>query len=289
MTIKKTDKMIQQFKNALLVLIGAFLVAVSVNFFFAPYNIIAGGVSGLAILIEGVTQGVVSKAWTLLLFDIVLLFLGLITLGKSFFFKTVLGTLALPLFIGILPTVKLSDDVFLAVIIGSIVAGVGLALVYYGHGSTGGTTVPPMILRKYFKLNVSMGLFLSDGIVVLLALGAFGWQSFFYAIIAIAISSLIVDYLETGLFRSKAVYVISDESEKIKREIYDVFGRGVTYFHGEKTFTEKKTNIVLVVVKASELQNLKEKIHSIDPNAFVIITTVSEVRGEGFIEEKQAL
>lgn len=277
------EALLQNVKNALLVLIGAFLVAVSINFFFAPYNIIAGGVSGLAILIEGVTNGVVPKAWTLLFADIILLFLGLITLGKSFFLKTALGTIALPVFIGLLPTIKLSDDVFLAVIIGSIVSGVGLALVYYGHGSTGGTTVPPMIFRKYFKLNVSVGLFLSDSIVVLLALGVFGWQSFFYAIISIAIASILVDYLETGLFRSKAVYVISDKSEEMKEAIYEVFGRGVTYFYGEKTFTGKPTNITLCVVKASELQNLKERIHEIDASAFVIVTTVSEVRGEGFL------
>ncbi|MGL4663153.1 MAG: YitT family protein [Culicoidibacterales bacterium] len=284
MTKLKSETLIHHAKNTLLVLVGAFLVAVSINFFFAPYNIIAGGVSGLAILIEGVTNGAIPKAWTLLLADAILLLLGLITLGKSFFFKTALGTLALPLFIALLPTVKLSDDVFLAVIIGSVVSGVGLALVYYGHGSTGGTTVPPMILRKYFKLNVSVGLFLSDSIVVLLALSVFGWQSFFYAIISIAIASILVDYLETGLFRSKAVYIISDQSEEIKSAIYDIFGRGVTYFYGEKTFTEKKTNIILCVVKASELQYLKETAHQIDPAAFVIVTTVSEVRGEGFLE-----
>lgn len=279
----KSAAMKQNLKNIALVLIGAFLVAVSINFFFAPYNIIAGGVSGLAILIEGVTNGAIPKAWTLLIADLVLLLLGLITLGKSFFIKTALGTLALPLFIGLLPTMKLSDDVFLAVIIGSIVSGVGLALVYYGHGSTGGTTVPPMIFRKYFKLNVSVGLFLSDSIVVLLALSVFGWQSFFYAIISIAIASILVDYLETGLFRSKAVYIISDKSNEMKEAIYEVFGRGVTYFYGEKTFSAKKTNIILCVVKASELQYLKEKVQEIDENAFVIVTTVSEVRGEGFL------
>lgn len=279
----KSEAVVQNIKNVSLVLIGAFLVAVSINFFFAPYNIVAGGVSGLAILIEGVTNGTVPKAWTLLFADVILLFLGLVTLGKSFFLKTALGTIALPVFIGILPTVKLSDDVFLAVIIGSIVSGVGLALVYYGHGSTGGTTVPPMIFKKYFRLNVSVGLFLSDSVVVLLALGVFGWQSFFYAIISIAIASILVDYLETGLFRSKAVYIISDKSEEIKEAIYDVFGRGVTYFYGEKTFTEKKTNITLCVVKASELQYLKEKVQEIDASAFVIVTTVSEVRGEGFL------
>lgn len=280
----KSETLKNHAKNILLVLVGAFLVAISINFFFAPYNIIAGGVSGLAILIEGVTNGAIPKAWTLLLADAILLLIGLLTLGKSFFFKTALGTLALPLFIALLPTVKLSDDVFLAVIIGSVVSGVGLALVYYGHGSTGGTTVPPMIFRKYFKLNVSVGLFLSDSIVVLLALSVFGWQSFFYAIISIAIVSILVDYLETGLFRSKAVYIISDKNEEIKTAIYDTFGRGVTYFYGEKTFTEKQTNIILCVVKASELQYLKETAHQIDPSAFVIITTVSEVRGEGFLE-----
>lgn len=278
----------QQMKNSFLVLVGAFLVAVSINFFFAPYNIIAGGISGLAILIESVTNGTISKALVLLLADIILLILGYVTLGKSFFLKTALGTIALPVFIALLPTVKLSDDVFLAVIVGSIISGVGLALVYYGHGSTGGTTVPPMIFKKYFKLNVSMGLFICDSAVVLIALSVFGWQSFFYAIIAIAISSLLIDYLETGLFRSKAVYIISDKSDDIKNMIYDVFGRGVTYFYGKKTFSEKETNITLCVVKASELQNLKEKVYEIDSSAFVIITTVSEVRGEGFLEGEVA-
>lgn len=276
----------QQVKNVILVLVGAFLVAVSINFFFAPYNIVAGGISGLAILIENVTQGAISKAVILFLADLILLILGYITLGKSFFWKTVLGTIALPLFIGVLPTIKLSDDVFLAVIVGSIIAGVGLALVYYGHGSTGGTTVPPMILKKYFKLNVSMGLFISDGVIVLIALSVFGWQSFFYAIISIAISSLLVDYLETGMFRSKAVYIISDQNAVVKDVIYDVFGRGVTYFYGQKTFSGKETNIILCVVKAAELQSLKEKVYEVDNDAFVIVTTVSEVRGEGFLESK---
>lgn len=279
----KAEKIKQLCLNTALVLIGAFLVAVSINFFFAPYNIIAGGMSGLAILIESVTGGAISKALVLLIADIILLGLGYVTLGKDFFFKTAIGTVSLPVFIALLPTFKLSDDVFLAVIIGSIISGVGLALVYYGNGSTGGTTVPPLIFKKYYKLNVSMGLFLSDSIVVLLALGVFGWQSFFYAIISIAITSVLVDYLETGLFRSKAVYIITDESEAIKEAIYRVFGRGVTFIHGQKTFTKQQTNITLCVIKASELQHLKEIIYECDKDAFVIITTVSEVRGEGFL------
>lgn len=282
----QTNDIKQMIKNIILILIGTFLVAVSINFFFAPYNIIAGGMSGLAILVENVSGGAISKAYLLLAIDIVLLFVGYITLGRSFFAKTALGTIALPVMIGLLPTFKLSDDVFLAVIVGSIISGVGLALVYYGHGSTGGTTVPPLIFKKYYKLNVSMGLFLSDGVVVLLALSVFGWQSFFYAIISIAITSLLVDYLETGLFRSKAVYIISEKHTEIKEAIYEKFGRGVTYFYGEKTYLKQATNITLCVVKASELQYFKEIIYEIDPDAFVIITTVSEVRGEGFLDAK---
>lgn len=279
------NKNIQQLINLTLVLVGSFMVAVSINFFFAPDKIAAGGISGLAILIENVTAGAINKSITLLFFDAILLVIGYFTLGRSFFYKTALGTISLPVFMAMLPTFRVIEgDILLVVIIGSIIAGVGLSLVYYGHGSTGGTTVPPLIFKKYFGTSISIGLFLSDATVVVMALGVFGWQSFFYSIISITITTGIIDYLETGLFRSKAVYVITDQNFKIKNRIYDTFGRGVTFIHAQKAYSQTETEMMLCVVKAVELQKLKELIYTEDENAFVIVTTVSEVRGEGFIE-----
>lgn len=270
----------KQIYNIGLVLLGSFLVAFGVNTVFVPFSIASGGVTGLGILINVVTG--LNINMVVLVLNIIMLILALIFLGFDFFIKSVVGSLAFPAFMFIIPEIPIADDLFLALVIGNVIVAIGVRVVYMGNGSTGGTTVPPMILNKYFKVSVSKGLLISDGVVVALSLFVLGYQDFVVACVSIAVFIIVFDYISVGLTRSKAVYIISEEHDKIRKEILETLDRGATYIHGAGAYNLVQKDILMVVVSTKQLIVLKKICEKIDPKAFIIINTVNEVHGEGF-------
>ena len=270
-------------KKIVFIVIAIVLLSVCVNMFLAPHNIAAGGLTGLAIILEQWLG--LERSTVIYIGNGLVLVLTFIFLGKEIFLNTAIGATLLPIFIGIIPRVTLVNDTMLSMMIGSSLFGVAVSILYYHKASSGGTAVPPLILQKYFNLSPSIGLFITDGIVVALCLIVFDVDSFFYAIASIFITAIVMNYLENGTNKKKMVYIISRFHEIITRDIINEIGRGVTLIPSQGAYDKHDKPMLLVTLCTKDYQQLLTIVDRHDKEAFMITDTVSDVHGEGFTYE----
>jgi len=270
-------------KKLLNITLAIVIIAVCVNMFLGPHNIAAGGLTGLAIILEEWLG--LSRSMVILIGNGVLIIVTYIFLGREVFINTVIGAFMLPLVIGIIPRHMLISDTMLSMIIGSAVFGVAVSILYFNNASSGGTAIPPMIFKKYFNLSTSIGLFITDGIVVILCLWVFDVDTFFYAIASIFITSAAMNYIENGTNKKKMVYIISDFYEAIADDIMKVIGRGVTIIPAMGAFEQKQKPMLMVTMDTRNYQRLLGIVNKHDSSAFMITDTVSDVHGRGFTYE----
>ncbi|AZR72199.1 hypothetical protein BBF96_01575 [Anoxybacter fermentans] len=279
------DKIRQIIIDYLGIVIGSILIAVGLIIFLIPNRIAAGGVSGLATVIYylfGFPVGIV-----MLIINIPLFLAGVKVLGKHVGFRTLFGIVVLSLATDLLTPYLpvLTKDPLLASLYGGGIVGLGLGIVFKSRGTTGGTDLIAALLHHFFPaFSIGQGLLLVDAMVIALAGIVFNAELALYAVLSIFVSSKVIDLIQEGLNLAKAVLIISDYSEEIRREILHKMDRGVTTLYGSGGYTGRKKNVLLVIVTRSEVTELKHLVHRIDPKSFVIITEVHEVMGEGFQE-----
>ena len=270
-------------KKLIYISLAIVIIAVCVNMFLGPHNIAAGGLTGLAIILEEWLG--LSRSMTILIGNGALLIVTFIFLGREVFINTVIGAIMLPLVIGIIPRYTLISDTMLSMVVGSAIFGVAVSILYFNNASSGGTAIPPLIFKKYFNLNTSIGLFLTDGIVVILCLWVFDIDAFFYAITSIFITSAAMNYIENGTNKKKMVYIISDVYEAIANDIMHDIGRGVTIIPAMGAFEQKEKPMLMVTMDTRNYQRLLSIVKERDNSAFMITDTVSDVHGRGFTYE----
>lgn len=266
-------------KQIPLVVISISLMAVGLNMFLAPHEIAAGGVSGIGILVEAAFN--IDRAIIVLILNSFLLVFALIFLGKEVFFKTVLGSLLLPLALAVVPEIMVTSDKFLSVIFGSALFGIAVSILYRIEASSGGTTIPPLIFRKYFGLNTSLGLLLTDAVIVLFSYYVFGIESFLYAIISIIITSFIMNYIETGLKKRKAMLILSEQHEQINMDITKLERKSLKIFPMPGGYAHHEENILMVVLESKDYQAVMKIVDRYDKKALVVVYNVSDVHGLG--------
>ena len=270
-------------KKLLYITIAIIILAICVNMFLGPHNIAAGGLTGLAIILEewlGLNRSIV-----ILVGNAALLVVTFIFLGREVFVNTVIGATMLPLVIGIIPRYTLINDTMLSMMVGSALFGVAVSILYFNNASSGGTAIPPLIFKKHFNLNTSIGLFITDGVVVILCLWVFDIDTFFYAIASIFITSAAMNYIENGTNKKKMVYIISDFYEAIAQDIMHDIGRGVTIIPATGAFEKKEKPMLMVTMDTRNYQRLLGIVKERDDSAFMITDTVSDVHGRGFTYE----
>ncbi len=269
--------------NALSVLIGVLLITISINSFFLKLKIAPGGVSGLATVIHYLTGFSVGSI--VLVLNIPLFIAGFIAFGKRFSVKTLIATILLSFFLdNTLWLPQITDDMLLASLFGGIVMGLGMALVFKGNATTGGTDILARVVNKYFPaFNVGEQLFVIDGFVVIFAMCVFrNFDVGLYAIITIWLSAKIIDLVFTGVGFAKAMFIISDNGDEIGSRILSEVGRGVTGVNGEGLYSGTGKKVLLTVVDRRQIPVIKAIAKSIDKKAFIIVTDAREVLGEGF-------
>lgn len=259
------------------------ILAVCVNMFLAPHEIAAGGLTGLAIILESWLG--FGRSTIIYIGNAIVLVLAYFFLGKEVFLNTVIGAILLPVFISFVPRYMLISDIMLSVVIGSALFGIAVSILYHNKASSGGTAIPPLILQKHFNLSPSIGLFITDGIVVFLCLLVFDVDKFFYAILSIFITSAAMNYIENGANKKKMVYIISQHHEKITEDIMHEIGRGVTQIPSMGAFDKKEKPMIMATMNAKDYQQLLEIVNKHDRDAFMITDTVSDVHGQGFTYE----
>ena len=276
------------FIDYFLITVGSILTAMSIVSFMVPNNIIAGGVSGLAIIVYRVFGLWVGAQ--MFVYNIVLFLLAFVTLGVGFGMKSIYSAVLMSLTVDLLQ--KLSFPVFdasstqdgflLVAIYGGVIAGAGMGLVLWRGASTGGTDIVAMILSKYLGFSTGTGLLISDSLITLLAVVVFGPIAAMYGIITIFTTSKTIDGIIEGIGNTRTAFVISKESEAIKEKVINEMERGTTMIKATGGFSGEDRPVLMVSIRRREIGQLRHIVKTTDRRAFVIVVNNSEVFGEGF-------
>ncbi|MBP1040663.1 YitT family protein [Vagococcus sp. BWB3-3] len=263
------------------IMVAVQLLAISINLFLGPHNIAAGGVSGIGILAEAAFG--IDRSIIVLGLNLLMLILTAIFLGREVLINTAVGSLLFPLALAFTPEVMVTDNTLLSVIFGSAIFGTGVAILYKIRASSGGTTIPPLIFKKYYNLSPTIGLLVTDAAIVTLTLLVFGFEEFLLAILSLIITSIVMNYIETGLKRRKAILIISQNNYQAMRDqLIEEVPRGMTLFDVVGGKTGNSAQMIMMISSNQDFPAIMAVIDQVDPGSFVIVYNVSEVHGLGF-------
>ena len=267
-------------------ILGAFIIAVAVSLFLLPNKLSSGGVAGIATITYYLLN--MSMGISMLLINIPLFLMAILKVGKAFFIKSVIGTISLSLFTDMLDKLSpLTNDKFLACIYGGILMGVGTAILLKVNSSTGGSDLASYIAKAY-KSTIKVGEIIAMVDIVIVALNMIFLKKIeigLYSAIAIYIMGKIIDILFEGIYFTKLIYIVSEKSEEIAREIGKNIGRGTTGIYGKGMYTNKDKLILMCAVTRKDIAKTIQIIRKLDKKSFVIITNSREVLGLGFKNE----
>lgn len=272
------------------IMAGTFLMAVAVNFIYEPMNMVTGGISGLAIVIKRITKdifpGGVPVWFSNAAINIPIFIWGYFVKGKKFLGYTFLANICFSFFLLILPVSSIQQkDYFLSMVIGGGLTGTGLGLVFASGYSTGGTDLLSSIIHTYLKAySVGTLLFILDTLIILSGALTFGVRTAVYAVLAVSLTSWIMDNILSGLKVGKQILIISEEYQKISDAILKKLDRGVTSLEGKGMYSDRAKKVLLCVVGKREIVSVVQIVRENDPSAFLIIQDAREVMGEGFGE-----
>lgn len=276
----------RKFKEYLYITLGIFLLAISIEFFMAPNKIAAGGVTGLAIIVNYYIPSF-SVGILILIMNILLFITAFIVIGGRFGAKTIyasLGLSAIMWFMELFLTPQMipTDDLMLASVFGTLISGIGMGIIFNQNASTGGTDILAKILSRFVQMDIGKALLAVDAIISLVCAFAFGAEVGMYAILSVILNGFVIDYVIDGFNVCKQVYIISGKNEEIRKYIIEILERGCTIFDGKGGFSGNSEKILYSVLSRREFIRLRKYIREIDRRAFIIVNDAHEVLGEGF-------
>ena len=275
----------ETFKESIFIIIGVIITAIGVEYFYAPNNIAAGGISGLAIILNSYIPklgiGIISLGLNIIIFA-----LGYIILGKEFGLKSIITGLGFSVVIWIIETFlnpfAITEDLMLATIFGTIISAFGIALVFNNNSSTGGTDIIAKILNKYTHINLGISLLIVDMFITILCIIRFGLNIGLYALLGILILGILIDKFIDGFNSCKETFIISEKCNDISKYIMNDLQRGCTYLNGKGAYTNKDLKIIYTILERNEFIKLRSYIKNVDSKAFIIVRQSHEIIGEGF-------
>ncbi|QGQ96848.1 YitT family protein [Paenibacillus psychroresistens] len=282
-------------KNMIPVTLGTALYAFGLHYFVISNELMEGGVTGIALLINYSVH--IPPSITTLALNIPLFFLGWRTLGRHSMLYTLWGTLSLSFFLWVMETLISHEwiipftsdhDYLLAALYAGVTLGSGLGLVFRFGATTGGTDIIAQLGNRWRGWSVGQVILVFDAAVILVALFYLPQEKVLYSLISIFISTRMIDFITQGAYAAKAFTIITDKFQLITETITTEMDRGVTLFPARGAFSKETKEVIYCIVSRSEVRTLKLIIHRIDPSAFIIISDVNDVLGEGFRIEKHS-
>ena len=272
-------------KEALGMIIGCLLLSIGLNMFLSPHTIAPGGLSGLSVVLSKITGLSVSSI--MLILGVPLVFFSIKILGKKNAIKTLIGMFLLSFCISLtssLSQVTVTDDVLLSAITGAILVGLGLGIIFSVDGSTGGTDLIALMINKAIpSIPLSKCLVCIDGLVVISSgIVNKNLETGLYSAISLYVIVKMIDFIVAGFDYSKSFMIITNEEEALISAIVNDIKRGITILEGKGGYTDTTKSVLLVVVSKKQEVHLKKLIKRVDKNAFIIVSDVHEVFGEGF-------
>ncbi len=272
-------------KDYLIITIGIILVALSVEYFFIPNNLAAGGVTGFAIVINYYFP-FMETGILVIIMNVILFVVAFIFIGGNFGAKTIYASFGLSVGLWFIEKfmnpMAVTRDLMLAAIFGTLISSIGMAMVFNANASTGGTDILAKILNKFFDLDIGKSLLAVDFIVTLLATITFGVDVGLYSLLSVIINGFTIDRIIDGFNSVKEIIIISSNWEVTSNYIIKNLERGCTIFDGKGGFTQQDTKMVYTVLGRSQFIKLKNFIKENDPKAFITISEAYDVLGEGF-------
>ena len=276
--------------NYVLILVGTAVMALAIQCIYDRVGLVTGGFTGLTIIIRNITKSVISGGIPLWFANTVLnipvFIYSYVKFGKKFVGRTLFATIMLSVWLYIIPGVDLSgDDYLLAALFGGVFTGVGMGIVLRAGATTGGTDmVAALIQTKMRHYSVVQIMQVMDAAIVIAGLYVFGLRSTLYAVVSIFVSTKVSDGFLEGFKNSKAALIITNHYKEVAARVMDELGRGVTGMDAKGMYTQDYKCVLYCVVSRKEIVQLKEIVNDVDPDAFVIVSDVREVLGEGFME-----
>ena len=272
-------------KEALGMIIGCLLLSIGLNMFLSPHTIAPGGLSGLSVVLSKITGLSVSSI--MLILGVPLVFFSIKILGKKNAIKTLIGMFLLSFCISLtssLSQVTVTDDVLLSAITGAILVGLGLGIIFSVNGSTGGSDLIALMINKAIpSIPLSKCLVCIDGLVVISSgIVNKNLETGLYSAISLYVIVKMIDFIVAGFDYSKSFMIITNEEEALRSAIVNDIKRGITILEGKGGYTDTTKSVLLVVVSKKQEVHLKKLIKRVDKNAFIIVSDVHEVFGEGF-------
>lgn len=295
------------------IVFGCFLVAVAFVVFINPYDLVPGGIYGLALVLHNLFPSIQVGTFGYM-FDVPLICTALILFGGTFGGRTIFASFITPGIMNILdylvyPSraaiealdpaqllgghIDLSNDLILAAVVGGVFSGIGVGIVIRNNAATGGTDITGMLLHKFAKMKFANGVLLSDAIIVLAGLVVIGFgvgtgeprgvMLSLYSAVCIFVNAKVLGYTIDGASRDKLLYIICENhSEEMREYILHDLNRGGTYLKAQGMYTHNDKEMIFLVINRKEVRTVQQKIKEFDPSAFVVVTDAYDTFGKGF-------
>nr|WP_106532010.1 YitT family protein [Planomicrobium soli] len=274
-----------QIKNIFFILVGAAIYSFGFVHFNIQNELGEGGFAGITLILYFLFQW--DPALMNLLLNIPLFFIGWKLLGKKVFLYTIIGTIAVSVFLKLFLVyevqINLHEDLFLATLFAGVFVGIGLGIIFRYGGTTGGVDIIARLVQKYSGWSMGKTMFLFDAVVILLSRATFlDNRTMMYTLVAVFVGARVIDFVQEGAYSGRGALIISNYQEEIARRVAVEMDRGITILRGYGHFTKEEREVLYCVVAKNEIVRLKNIINSVDPHAFVSLIEVHDVMGEGF-------
>nr|WP_314531448.1 YitT family protein [uncultured Fusobacterium sp.] len=275
---------LQLAKETFIVTLGCMIMAFNINYFFLGNKLAQGGVGGLSLIIHYLSHIDISYIYFGL--NVPLIIAAYIFLGKEFVVKTLYATVVLTISLKIFGNFREPlDEILMASILGGALNGIGIGIVFYAGGSTGGTDIIAKIINKYYGIALGKVLLAMDFIILSLVAFIFGKIIFMYTLISLVVTAKIVDLIQEGIYSAKGVTIITNKTEELKNRIMQDVERGLTIINAQGAYTQRDVSMLYCVVGKYQLMKVKNIVKEVDPEAFMIVSHVHEVIGKGFLKQ----
>jgi uncharacterized membrane-anchored protein YitT (DUF2179 family) len=274
-----------KFKNIFFILLGAAIFSFGLVHFNMQNNLAEGGFTGITLLLYFLFEW--DPSYTNLILNLPLFVVGWKFLGRRSFIYTIIGTVSLSVFLWIFQRysieMPLKEDLTLAALFAGVFIGIGLGIIFRYGGTTGGVDIIARLTQKYIGWSMGKTMFLFDaGVITLSLIFYLTYQEAMYTLVAVFVGARVIDFIQEGSYSARGAMIISERNEEIANKIMEEMERGVTVLKGYGYFTKSDREVLYCVVGKNEIVRLKEVITSVDPHAFVSVSEVHDVLGEGF-------
>ncbi|WP_261132507.1 YitT family protein [Bacillus sp. Marseille-Q3570] len=272
---------VTEIKKILIILLGAVLGAVSLNYFLIPANVYASGFTGIAQLLASVLQQTPIPASTgiiLFILNIPVAILGWLKVGKSFTFYSIVSVAATTFFLEIIPIKVISEDILLNAVFGGVIAAIGIGFTLKWGASTGGMDIVAMVLSRMKDRPIGIYFFTLNAAIIFTAGILYGWEKALYTLVTLYVTSRVIDVIHTRHEKLTAM-IITKKGKEIQQAIHQKMVRGITKIPAKGGFTDEDKELLIIVVTRYELYDLEHAIKEVDPQAFTNIVNTTGIFG----------